>query len=98
MNNSPYPLKMALLLSSQSKASRLIEVPGNAIDYKLVVFCPDMEGAQHELEIYTVQDGKVADKEHRGMLFSKLDQLIDFISECGFVVNSGWTAEEGPQR
>jgi hypothetical protein len=89
-----YSLKQALLLSTQSKASLLIEVHGNRVDYKLVAFSPDIEGVLNILEIYTVKEGKVATESHRGMAFPEIDKLIAFVSECGFVVDCAWTAEE----
>ncbi len=91
---SGFSLKQALLLSSQSRASLLIEIPGNAVDYKLVAFCPDTEGKENILKIYAIEGGKVAPEPHRGMAFSSLDNLVEFVSDYGFKVDDRWTASE----
>ncbi len=91
-----FSLKQALLLSSLKQASLLIEIPGNAIDYKLIATCVSEEKEQYTLEIYKVIEGKRVPTSHNNLGFYALSKLIEFVSDHGFNVDCAWIAEEVP--
>jgi hypothetical protein len=89
-----FSLKQALLLSSLKQASLLIEIPGNAIDYKLIATCANEEKEQYTLQIYKVIQGQRVPTSHNNLGFYALEKLIEFVSAHGFNVDCAWIAEE----
>jgi len=99
--NSLFSLKQALLLSSQNKASLSILVAGCKIDYRLAVSCvsdtAEESTSVYELNVYMMEEGKVAPTPHKSIHITGLDKLVQFVSEYGFVVDSGWMTVEVAQ-
>jgi len=95
---SGYPLKTALLFSTQNKATLDIMERSYRIDYRLVVHASDEEEVQASLDIYRVSyvkgQAECAERPHKTIQKESLDALVGFLQKYDIRVDGSWDPVE----